>query len=941
MSQLSPAQADFVKRLEAFRARWRWGRWAAGLLRWLAVLCVAVLIYGVADRWLGFGVSQRTVITVLLAAGALWAAGKLIWHWFGYSSHDAAALADQVSGNHGRIVGALQLMKSSQKQEGTPLQEYLVSRALQAGTAVMGWHEVQAATPRKLLGRAALMLLAVGLAGFGLIATHQEIARVVTQRLLHPQQDLPPYSDLKFNLTPSEPIVVYGEDQLFQCEVSGAAVTEEVAFLVRDQQSGQVATAPSFRESTSRFARKLEKVTSPVSIAFAVGKARSDWLPVEIRYLPKITAATLRVTPPAYTKQPARSFALGQEALKVLKGSTVEAILTSNRVLAGGRATISREGKSDPQTVPGEIQSDQSLRVRWVVSESANVSLIVEDLQGSSPSHPLELAVQAVADQAPVVHIQSPQPFVLATERTKIPFTAEIQDDLGLAKINALRTLQGFHERTQTAAQGTLGLRHDLAQTLDLGKLGVREGQTLEIMLEATDTNPSLMGVGTSEVVKVQIISDAEYGARLRLATSLEEYGARFDALGQAVAKAKSATKAAQEAQAKGDTAALNEALKEMEAAHAAAQELAQGLADDFQAYAMDQGLAQTAHDIAAAMAKNRADLESLAGKPEPAKAEATLKQMMDRLGGVETAAKEQQSQAMEVLMAAKIMEMAARYQELLQNQISLVRRMQTLLKEVLEGGPTNQQALDALADLQKANAEAVQALPDELRLRALQLPPSQAELAEHSKVFAEKLEALQIPPVMQEAAKSAQEAKLTEALTQAELALRLMKRLLEENAAKNQVAAACQGKAPGAGKGASASANATLQQMLEAMLARNQQQGQGQGQKPGEGGSGPMPGRGNGPSGSWMAGQNFPIYGPPRMHFDPKGKSQSGPGQLGKGKGGPGSGGAVAQPSDVVAAEPQAPAAPAPSRMELTPENYREAVKRYFSRTNPNLQKP
>jgi hypothetical protein len=933
MSQLPPSQAEFVQRLEAFRARWRWGRWAAGLLRWLAFGGLALLVYGVADRWLGFGVSQRVVITVLLAVAGAWGLGRLAWRWCGYSSQHAATLADQVSGNHGRIVSALQLMKSSQKQAGTPLQEFLVNRALQAGSAMMGWHEVQASTPHKLLGRAALVLLTVGLVAGGLVATNQEIARVVSQRLLHPQTDLPPYSDLRFNLTPSTPSVIYGEDQLFQCEVTGAEVTQEVTFLVRDQQSGQVATAPSFRESAARFARKLEKVTSPVAIAFAVGKARSDWLPVEIRYLPKITAATLRVTPPAYTNQPARSFALGQEALKILKGSTVEAVLTSNRVLAGGRATISREGKSEPQTVVGEVQTEHSVGLKWVVSESANVSLIVEDLHGSSPSHPLELALQAVTDQAPAVHIQSPQPYVLATERTKIPFIAEIQDDLGLARINALRTLQGFHERTQTEAQGALGLRHDLAQTLDLGKLGVREGQTLEIMLEATDSNPSLMGVGTSEVVKVQIISDADYGARLRLATTLEEYGARFDALAQAVANAKEATKAAQEAQSKGDEAALNAALKQLDAAHGAAQELAQGLADDFQAYAMDEGLAKTAKDIAAAMGKNRADLESLAGKPEPAKAEAVLKQMMERLGGAEAAAKEQQSQAMDVIGAARIMELAARYQELLQNQISLVRRMQALLKEVLEGAPTNQQALDALADLQHSNAEAVKALPDELRLRALQLPASQAELAQHSQVFADKLEALQIPPVMTEAGKSAQDGRLTEALTQAELALRLMRRLLEENAEKNQVASACQGKAPGAGKGCTASASATLQQMLEAMLARINP-GQGQGQKPGDGSG--VNGRGFGPSGSSMAGQNFPIYGPPRMKFDPKGKSQSGQGQIGKGKGGPGQGGAPALPSNVVASEAQAPAAPAPSRLELTPENYREAVKRYFSRTQP-----
>ena len=52
----------------------------------------------------------------------------------------------------------------------------------------------------------------------------------------------------------------------------------------------------------------------------------------------------------------------------------------------------------------------------------------------------------------------------------------------------------------------------EISNRLDLAQLGVEPGDVLELMVEATDTNPDLTGIGASDIARVQIIGEDEYG---------------------------------------------------------------------------------------------------------------------------------------------------------------------------------------------------------------------------------------------------------------------------------------------------------------------------------------------------------------------------------------------------------------------------------------------
>jgi len=65
-------------------------------------------------------------------------------------------------------------------------------------------------------------------------------------------------------------------------EITGGELEHPVELLVRRPGNAEVLRLPSFRESPTRFSRGLDALTEPVSVAFACGKARSPWLPVEL-----------------------------------------------------------------------------------------------------------------------------------------------------------------------------------------------------------------------------------------------------------------------------------------------------------------------------------------------------------------------------------------------------------------------------------------------------------------------------------------------------------------------------------------------------------------------------------------------------------------------------------------------------------------------------------
>ena len=276
------------------------------------------------------------------------------------------------------------------------------------------------------------------------------------------------------------------------------------------------------------------------------------------------------------------------------------------------------------------------------------------------------------------------------------------------------------------------------------------------------------------------------------------------------------------------------------------------------------------------------------------------------------------------VAEAGKILEMAAKYRQIYDTQVSVTNRIRTIAEEIHKGNDQNRRLLPSLAETQEKNRAALDKFAADLKSRAENLDdPALAPLRDSALAFLEDLRAADPQSVMDSAAKEGRLGVANDAFVQAELARSLLEGLMKKE--DDPFAQACNGRCMQF-QIASPDVNATMQQLLEGLMCQNP------GTTPNQGtGGGGMGMGGTGPSGNAAPGfamADVPVLGPQRMMFEPASLGGSA-----DGKGGPGRGNPLAVAAETERMKPaetprETRAAPDP---ESIPEPYREAVKRYF----------
>ena len=903
----------------------RIGRWLVAILLAAAVSVAVLLLSGLLDAWLAFETPSRTVLVTIGCVIAAIAALVFLAVASRFSKQRAASTADRLLASpRNPATAAISL---SGKTE-TPLSGFLATRACENASAEIAAIPASRIIPWRAVGIAALALVIVALPVVIISSVSPEATSTIAQRLLNPSADLPPWSRMKFAVDPAAPSTVYGGEIQLAVEITGASPTEAVELLIRRPGETAIQRLPSFRESGTRFSRTLDSLTEPVSIAFASGKARSHWHAIELLLQPKVLAGNVKITPPAYTGREAFSAPLDTNEINALEGSEIVLSLTSNRPLAASMLVFT------PATVPGEtpileeisgeITAADTVAFRWIATRPGSLSATLRDVRGTPAAAPLELTMKAVPDQAPLVDLNSPPRFLLATPSSSLVIKGRAEDDFALSKVRLVRTLAGFRDRSRTVAPALQEKEFTFGDKLPLADLGVIPGQVIELFLEASDHNPSLLGQGSSEISRIQIITEEEYAERIRAKTTLEQFNARYRAIADALRKSKESLKEMKEAAAKNDPAASEKARAAAEKAHADAADLLEKLANDFPAFETEERLKEIAKNAAADARENLAALKNFDPKAPAAAQQKAIDEMLEKLGAREQEQKQLQQDAALMAEAGKIMEMAAKFQQIYQTQQSLSKRILTIAEEIHKGNDQNRRLLKSLADTQEKNREALDEFAKELKSRAEAIEnPELADMVDSAKQFLQALRMSDPQSVMDLGAKSGRLGAAEDAYVQAELARALMETLMEK---PSPFPSACKGqcmkfsvKFP--------DVNQTMQQLLEGLMCQNP------GYKPGPGqGGGGMGGGGTGPTGNAAPGfsmNDVPVLGPQRMSFEPASLGGST-----DGKGGPGKIDPLAQASESESLSPtetpkQTLHAPDP---QSVPEPYRDAVKKYFT---------
>ena len=903
----------------------RLGRWITALLATAAIACLVVIAAGLLDVWQAFESPARTtLVTTALVTVSIVTLGLLAIATRFSINRSATAADHLLASSRNPATAALSLSEKSE----TPLSDFLATRSREKAAAEISALPAGKIIPWRSVRFAALALVIAALPIGLLVVMQPEATSTVAQRLLRPSEDLPPWSKLRFKIEPSELAAVYGGELPLAVEITGDTPTEAVELLVRRPGKSKIQRLPSFRESETRFSRTLDSLTEPVSIAFASGKARSHWHPVEILLQPKVLSGTFTVTPPTYTARPPISAPLDTNEINALEGSEVQLSLTSNRPLARTALvftpTVAPGITAVAEEIQGEITATQTISYRFTAARPGTLSVLLKDVRGTPAASALELQLKAVPDQAPVVDLKSPPRFLLATPSSILKIDGEAEDDFALSKVRLVRTLEGFRDRARTVAPVLQDKAFEFGEKIPLSVLGVTPGQVIELFLEASDHNPSLLGQGSSEISRIQIITEEDYAYRIRAKTTLEQFNARYKAINQALKDAKESLNKMKEATDANDPEASEKAREAAEQAHKQAAELLEKLADDFPAFEMEKRLKEIAKNAAGDAKKNLAQLKNFDLKASAADQKKAIDEMLERLGAREEEQKQLQKDAELMAESGKIMEMAAKFQQIYQTQESLSKRIRTIAEEIHKGNDQNRRLLSSLADTQEKNREALDKFATELEARADAVTrPELAEMIESTKQFLDALRMSDPQSVMDLGSEYGRQGAAEDAYVQAELARALLENLMSKPSSFPQ---ACQGQCDKFSV-QFPDVNQTMQQLLEGLMCQNPGYNPGQGQ-----GGGGMGGGGTGPTGNAAPGfsmSDIPVLGPQRMQFEPASLGGTTDGKGATAKPNP-----LAQASEnetMLATESPLETRQAPDPQSV-PEPYREAVKIYFT---------
>jgi hypothetical protein len=905
--------------LSRVRRLQRAGRWLAAIL---AAACLATLLAtgaGLLDAWFAFEAPSRQILVYVALVFLSLASIVLLVTATRFSQKQAALAADRILASPRHPATAAISLPSD---NATPLAALLADRAREAAASEITALPTSRLVPWHIARPAAIALILACLPIGILSLVFPEATRTIVGRIAAPSADLPPWSKFRFALDPASPIVVYGGELALAVEISGAPPEQPVEFLIRRPGQNKIQRLPTFRESETRFSRTLDSVTEPVSIAFAIGKARSEWRTVELLLQPKVLAGKTEVKPPAYTKREAVSATLDTNEIAALEGSDVTLSLTSNRPLATSILVFTPATAPGtepvPEEIPGEITSPDTITFRWIATRPGTLSALLRDVRGTPAATPLKLGFKAVPDLAPAVDLSSPPRFLLATPSSILKIDGRAEDDFALSKVRLVRTLEGFRDRARTVAPTLTEKAFSVGDKLPLDLLGVTPGQVIELFLEASDHNPSLLGQGSSEISRIQIITEEDYAYRIRAKTTLEQFNARYQAIAEALKEAKESLHEMRNSEDP------SKALQAAKQAHQQAADLLEQLASDFPAFEVEKRLKDIANNAASDAQANLDQLEKFDPKAPAAEQEKQIEEMLERLGARQQEQEQLQQDAALMAEAGKILEMAAKFQQIYQTQKSLSDRIRTIAEEIHKGNDQNRRLLTSLADTQQKNREALDEFAAELKKRAeATTKPALADMVASTEEFLQALALSNPQSVMDLGAKSGRQGASEDAYVQAELARALLETLM---AKPNPFAQACQGQCMKF-QVPSPDVNQTMQQLLEGLMCQNP------GYKPGDGqGGGGMGAGGTGPTGNAAPGfstLDVPVLGPQRMMFEP---ASLGASTDGKGKtAAPNPLAQAAESESLKPTEKPVETKTAPDPQSI-PEPYREAVRRYFT---------
>jgi len=774
-------------RIRAVRARLLWIV-AASAACWGLALAIAVTL---AAAWLdllwelpaagrvgalGAAALAGLALTVLLVVAGLLAAKEIA----------VARRLDRAGRHGGAILAGCELAASScagawPGGRRSPLAETTDELARMAVA-----HAARLAEKVPAADAAPVQPLWRSLAGLGLpvvfvvalVVCLPELARTEWNRFRRPTDDVPPFSLIRFEVTPGDAKLLYGSDLEISAMTNGGAVEQVELVLARASEPEEV--LPMFRQPDGQWQTVLSRVTSPAGYYLRAHGARTRRYSIRVITVPRIDDVRVRITPPAYTRLPGYEGPLPREGVVGLAGTKVEIRAGSNRPLSGGRLVLSggqavqpgdadraKEPASDgwpgairltAKPVPGNVQQVVG---RFLIAGAGKFQLYVTDAAGQDCLEPFSGTITCLADERPTIRLMQPEKVSFATPTTELPIELAAEDDYGVSRVELYRNLNDSRPLPTNVPLGTQATNSvNEMVTVPLAALGVEPGDVIKLFARAEDNDPAGAKGAESPVATVQIISQEEFERMIETEQGIEVLLAKYDEARRRIESlAEKVEKLNKELEAAPSGKQADELQKKMEKLVDELRkqsEALQKLSEHRLPVDIDESLSPKIGEMAKMTQQMADDLEkSLKQSPsDRQQIQRQLEKMAKQLGQEKQDYQEQVSQPLGQLAAVlPLLADQQRFAMLAQRQKDLAERLASLADSEDADDPAVRARMRDLEEEQRQNLADLEELAGDIEKHTAKLPedPGLDELRQTAGEFVDKLRASRAEQAMVE----------------------------------------------------------------------------------------------------------------------------------------------------------------------------------------------
>ena len=474
-------QRKLLEIVEARRAvRLRWAN------AWLMVLCSAAIGTAVLMP----GSSEHYMRIVLGVAGALFIGGLLIKLLVRPEKFDAQKLAREVEAENPELA-ALLLTAVEQKAGATGLsylQERVVNDAVKASVKHLWSEELTAAEQKRaaIAGGAALVCLVLTCGGFvwQIIrpATKPEV--IAEEPKTEAKKPEPPKALYEVEVTPGDTEVEKGSRLVVEAKFAKDLPPD--ATLVRCDAKGiereRLPMKPTVDAKVFGGLISNLKEDGVYRVEFEGQKSRDFKITTFV--FPELVRADATVTPPAYTKQPAKEI---KNTLKVtlMEGSQLAYKLKINKSVAQAELFADKD-----HIIELKASKDDTtmLEAAWVPDETRKYRLhLVDDRERSSKQTPV-FSINVIKNSLPKIEIAFPKRDAKVSPLQELALEAKVWDDVSVHKAGAVIDIADEKKDIALALTATEpGKKVDVKTLLNLEPEGVEPQQLVSYYFWAED----------------------------------------------------------------------------------------------------------------------------------------------------------------------------------------------------------------------------------------------------------------------------------------------------------------------------------------------------------------------------------------------------------------------------------------------------------------------